>query len=39
VAQGLEAYEAAYRERLKFKAGALGCELRPLEGGGKTAAV
>jgi hypothetical protein len=43
VAQGLEAYEAAYCERLlwnlKRKAGALGYELRPLEGRGKTAAV
>jgi transposase len=39
VAQGLEAYEAAYRERLlrnlKRKAGALGYELTPLEDRGK----
>ena len=38
VAQGREAYEAAYRERLlrnlKRKAGALGYELTPLEGRG-----
>jgi hypothetical protein len=43
MAQGLEAYEVAYRERLlwnlKRKAGALGYELRPLEGRGKAAAV
>lgn len=43
LAQGLEAYEAAYRERLlwnlKRKAGTLGYELRPLEGRGKAAAV
>jgi hypothetical protein len=43
VAQGLEAYQAAYRERLlrnlKLKAGALGYELRPLEGRGQAAAV
>jgi hypothetical protein len=43
MAQGLEAYEAAYRERLlwnlKRKAGTLGYELRPLEGRGKAVAV
>ena len=39
MAQGLEAYEATYRERLlwnlKHKAGALGYELRPWRAGGK----
>jgi transposase len=42
VAQGREAYEAAYRERLlrnlKRKAGALGYELTPVEGRGEAAA-